>query len=144
MSEHVGPHSLCSHCRMFTNTHLLYKVAVKSHQHAGTSCTCVACKTLGDMFCDPWQSEGLQTKSLCVVGVCVCLWLHMGNPSLYAFVIDAASLQIKFDVVRMFNCIRVRAVCDLLIWEMKEQHSLMPRVNHLFIMETASMRYLIC
>lgn len=66
-----------------THTHLLYKVgAVKSHQHAGTCCTCVACKALWDMFSDPWQTEGLRgieqekraadKESLCVVCMCDC------------------------------------------------------------------------
>lgn len=66
-----------------TCTHLLYKVgAVKSHQHAGTGCTCVACKALWDMFSDPWQNEGLSgvgvtagkgaadKEFLCVVRMC--------------------------------------------------------------------------
>lgn len=47
-------HTVCVVTAGCSHTLLLYKVgAVKSHQHAGTGCTCVACKALWDMFSDP-------------------------------------------------------------------------------------------
>lgn len=106
----------CSH------THALHKVAVKSHQHARTSCTCVACKTHVLWSMTEWK---LQTKGVCVL--CLCVYAcgsTWGNPASYSCVIDAAPLQIRCDVVRMFNCIRV------LIWETK---ATLPHVKSGFI-----------
>lgn len=61
----VDLHTVCvSHRWMFTHTSTVQGCckAVKSHQHAGTCCTCVACKALWDMFSDPWQNEGLSGR----------------------------------------------------------------------------------
>lgn len=56
----VDLNTVCAVTAGFSHTSTVqgYCEAVKSHQHAGTCCTCVACKALWDMFSDPWQVKG--------------------------------------------------------------------------------------